>query len=167
MEGEAVTINSRLFDGSIGKSWTCELLYQESSLLVFVGVFDRQVTHEHLGVIRRGTISYEYYWLDRWYNVFRFHEPDGEFRNYYCNINMPPIFDGRTLDYVDLDLDIFVGRDRQSKILDSEDFEHSAARYGFSAELRYNVRKAVDELTELINRQDFPFDHRNPCNKLA
>ena len=159
MEGRAVTINSRFFDGSIGKSWTCKIIEQDGPRLVFVGTFDRQVIHEHLGVIRRGTISYEYYWLDRWYNVFRFHQPDGEFRNYYCNINMPPTFDGRMLDYVDLDLDILVGKDRAYTILDSEEFEENADKYGFSDDLRANVNRAVDELISLIESRRFPFDH--------
>jgi protein associated with RNAse G/E len=159
MDSQAVTINSRLFDGSIGKSWTCKIVEQDGPLLVFVGVFDREVAHEHLGVIRRGTISYEYYWLDRWYNVFRFHEPDGEFRNYYCNINMLPTFDGRTLDYVDLDLDILVGKDGAYTILDLDEFEENAAKYHFSDDLRANVNKAVDDLTELIKTRQFPFDH--------
>ena len=35
-------------------------------------VFDEEIEHELLGTISSGTISTEYYWLDRWYNVFRF-----------------------------------------------------------------------------------------------
>jgi len=73
-----ITINSRKFDGKIHRSWQAESIAQKDSLLIFVGEFDKEVKHSHLGVIRRGTISYEYYWLDRWYNVFRFHEPDGD-----------------------------------------------------------------------------------------
>ena len=165
MSETPVTINSRKFDGSIGKSWTCELLEQDGPLFVFVGKFDREVTHEHLGVIRRGTVSYEYYWLDRWYNVFRFHEPDGEFRNFYCNINMPPTFDGRTLDYVDLDLDVLVTKDQTYTILDSDEFEENAIKYGFSADIRTHARKAVDDLTKLIESRQFPFDYGNNRNK--
>ena len=158
MGGQIVTINSRNFDKSIRKSWTCELIERSGPLLVFVGQFDRQIDHPHLGRIERGTISYEYYWLDRWCNVFRFHGPDGLFRNYYCNICTPPTFEAGMLDYVDLDIDILVGNDWTQAILDEEEFEDSAAKYGFSDELRKKVSGAVDELIAMIEHRQFPFD---------
>ncbi|MGB7210057.1 MAG: DUF402 domain-containing protein [Pyrinomonadaceae bacterium] len=157
MSGEIVTINSRKFDGSIGKSWKCELVEQARNLLVFVGVFDREISHEHLGVVKRGTISYEYYWLDRWYNIFKFHEPDGSFRDYYCNINMPPTFENGVLDYVDLDIDILVAQNGTYSILDSDEFEENAVKHEYSDVLRADVFRAVDELTAMIESREFPF----------
>lgn len=71
-----VSINSRKFDGKIHRSWKAEFVEQKNTLLLFVGVFDEEIRHPQLGLIRRGTVSYEYYWLDRWFNVFRFHEPE-------------------------------------------------------------------------------------------
>ena len=72
---KAITINSRKYDGRLHRSWQATLTEQSTSLLKFVGEFDQEIKHQHIGVIRRGTVSYEYYWLERWYNVFRFHEP--------------------------------------------------------------------------------------------
>ena len=158
MNGRTVTIISREFDGSIGKSWTCELVEQRGPLLVLVGKFDREVSHDHLGRIERDTISHEYYWLDRWYNVFRFHEPNGSFRNFYCNINMPPTFENGVLDYVDLDIDILVAKDWTYSILDKDEFEENAAKFGFSPDLRAKAVKAVDEVIALIERHQFPFE---------
>ena len=83
-----------------------------------------------------GTHSIEYYWLDRWYNIFRFAEPTGELRSYYCNVNVPPTFDGQVLSYVDLDIDILVEPDLSYQILDLEDFEENAARFGYSEDVQ-------------------------------
>lgn len=154
-----VTINSRKLDGKIRRSWKAELIEQKDSLLVFVGEFDEEVIHPDLGVIRRGTVSYEYYWLDRWYNVFRFHEPEGELRNFYCNLNMPPQFDGMILDYIDLDIDVLVWRDFSFEILDLEDFEKNAAIYRYSKEILVNTSKNLDVLLGMIKMKEFPFDH--------
>jgi hypothetical protein len=77
MNGPSITILSKNYDGTIRKSWACRLIEQEGTQLLFVGEFDRDIEHPDLGFIRRGTISYEYYWLDRWINIFRFHEPSG------------------------------------------------------------------------------------------
>ena len=154
---ETVTVNSRKFDGSIRRSWTCRLVEQKAPLLVFEGVFDFDVSHEDLGFIRRGTLSYEYYWLDRWYDVFRFHEPEGHLRNYYCNINMPPVFENGVLDYVDLDLDVLVRPDFSYKILDREDFEKNAKSFDYSDEIRINVNAAMSDVIRLIEKRQFPF----------
>ncbi|HTK38130.1 MAG TPA: DUF402 domain-containing protein [Pyrinomonadaceae bacterium] len=154
---ETITVNSRKFDGSIRRSWTCRLVRQDRPLLVFEGVFEFDVRHGDLGFIRRGTVSYEYYWLDRWYNVFRFHEPEGDLRNYYCNINMPPVFENDVLDYVDLDLDILVWPDFSYQILDGEDFEQNAKRFGYPDEIRVNVKGAISDVIRLIETRQFPF----------
>ena len=123
-----------------------------------VGEFDRDVEHADLGLVARGTVSYEYYWLDRWYNVFRFHEPDGTFRNYYCNINMPPRFEDGVLDYVDLDIDVLVWPDGRQDVLDRADFDASAKKFDFTDDLKARVDRALNEMLDLIGRHEFPFD---------
>jgi protein associated with RNAse G/E len=105
-----------------------------------------------------GTTSVEYYWLNRWYNIFRFSEPNGKLRNYYCNINVPPTFDGQLLSYLDLDMDILVEVDFSYRVLDLEEFEQNAARYGYSNEVRENADRALSELITLIESRGFPFN---------
>ena len=120
--------------------------------------FDREIQHELLGTIASGTISTEYYWLDRWYNIFRFAEPSGELRCYYCNINVPPTFDGQVLSYIDLDVDILVESDLSYRVVDREDFELNAVRFGYSNDVRLNAEKALNELIGLIQSRAFPFN---------
>ena len=153
-----ITIYARKFDGSVHRSWNADLVSSEGKLLTFLGRFENNVSHPDLGFIRRGTYSYEYYWTDRWYNVFRFHEPDGEFRNFYCNINRPPEFDGSTLNYVDLDIDLLVAPDRSIRTLDLEEFEENAARYGYPEDVKDSAARALEELSALIESRAFPFD---------
>lgn len=151
-----ITVNSRKMDGTIRRSWTCELVEQSDSLLVFVGTFDGDVRHPELGHIAAGTLSYEYYWLDRWYSIFRFHEPSGTLRNFYCNLNMPPVLRDGVLDYVDLDIDIVVWPDLSHKVLDREDYEQNARLLGYSEEVKEKVESTLKELLELIGAKDLP-----------
>jgi protein associated with RNAse G/E len=153
-----VIINSRKYNAVIHRCWQAFLIGRENSLLSFLGEFDREVKHEHLGVIRRGTISYEFYWLDRYYNVFRFHEPEGEFRNFYCNINLPPVFENGVLDYIDLEIDVIVYKDFSYKILDEEEFLENSKLYNYSDELILKTRKTLQEILSLIKIREFPFD---------
>jgi len=125
-------------------------------LVVAVGTFDADVNHSDLGLITQGTRSYEYFWLNRWYNIFKFATADGQFRNYYCNICMPPQFSNDVLDYVDLDIDVVVNADFSHRILDREDFERNAELYDYPFEVRDRVEKSLEELLELIRVRDLP-----------
>jgi Uncharacterized domain/protein associated with RNAses G and E len=120
--------------------------------------FDEDIEHALLGTIASGTLSTEYYWLDRWYNVFRFSTPERALKSFYCNVNMLPTFDGEVLSYVDLDIDILVKPDFSYQVLDLDDFETNARRYDYPDEVRENVRLAVDDLTHMIEGRAFPFN---------
>jgi protein associated with RNAse G/E len=125
---------------------------------VLDAVFDEEIEHDLLGKVSSGTISTEYYWLDRWYNVFRFSNSDRVLQKFYCNINVPPQFDGRVLSYVDLDIDVLVEPDLTYRILDEDDFEQNAQRYGYPEEVQENARRALAEVIGLIESKSFPFD---------
>jgi uncharacterized protein len=160
MSSKIVTINSRKFDGEIHRSWQAELISEADELLTFVGEFDREINHPHLGIIRRNTVSYEFYWTNLWFNVFRFHEPEGDLRNFYCNINQPPQFSGGVLDYVDLDIDVLVWKNFTYEILDLDEFERHAVKYNYSIQLRHEVNAALQELIQRIESKTFPFDYK-------
>lgn len=155
MTNDLITITSRNYDGSIRRSWQCRFIERDRSMLLLEGVFDEEVDHAELGVIRRGTISYEYYWLDRWYNILRFHEPRGEFRNFYCNISMPPRLQDGFLDYVDLDIDIVIWPDGRFKVLDELEFQMNAA---FPQEVKTTALETADFLVSMIQSGNFPPD---------
>lgn len=156
-----ITVQARKFDGHLHRDWQAALVLQVDSLIVVEGVFTEEIRHAQLGTIAPGTHSTEYYWTDRWYSVFRFHEPAGALRNYYCNINQPVLFDGRVLTFVDLDIDVLVAPDFSQRILDEEEFVANAALYNYPADVREQVPHALAELTGLIKRRDYPFDRNS------
>ena len=153
-----VTVESRKLDGRVQRTWPARLVSREGPLLTLDGVFDAAVSHALLGTIARGTRSIEYYWEDRWYSVFRFHEPSGELRNFYCNVNTPAAFDGRVLSYVDLDIDVLVRPDFSFDVLDLDEFEENSSRLAYGDGLVARARGALAELLDLIARRQFPFD---------
>src|SRR5215475_7511544 len=153
-----IEVRATKYDGSGLRTWTAQVLQQDGPLLVLDASFDHEIKHDLLGTIASGTRSIEYYWLGRWYNVFRMAHATGELRNYYCNINAPPAFDGKVLSYVDLDMDILVEPDLSYRIVDLEDFERNASRFGYPQAVQTSARKALDELIELIKRREFPFN---------
>jgi protein associated with RNAse G/E len=155
---QPITVRACKYDGSEHRRWPATILRQEGPLLVLDARFDEEIQHDLLGTIAVGTTSIEYYWLDRWYNVFRFSDPGGTLRNYYCNINVPPDFDGQVLSYVDLDMDILVEPDFSYRVLDLEEFEQNASRYSYTNEVRENAEQALIEVTNLIETNQLPFN---------
>jgi protein associated with RNAse G/E len=154
-ETSVVSLN---YDGTIRKTWKAEIVKLDPPLIELRGVFDRDITHPSLGQIDKGTLTTEYFWLERWYNIFRFEEPSGGLKYFYCNIAMPVDFANQTLSYVDLDIDVVVWPDRPFEVLDEADFAVSAERYSYTDELVGRVKTALNELLGNLRRGEFPFN---------
>lgn len=156
MPDRIVTINARKYDGHIRRSWKGGLIHESQDLLILVGKFHEEVKHNDLGNIRAGTVSFEHFWFDRWYNVFRFHEPDGKLKAYYANIAMPPTFENGIIDYVDLDIDVVVWPDRRVEILDRDDFENNKVKYGYSKDVIQQAEKGLTKVLAIIESNGLP-----------
>ena len=154
---DPVTVRVLKYDGTEYRRWDATLARQQDQMIVLDAEFEFDVEHHLLGGIPRGTRTVEYYWLDRWYNVFRFLEADGTTKLLYCNVNMPPTICRGVLSYIDLDIDILVRPDCSYQILDLEEFAVNAARYGYSEQVKTRAHEAVNELISMIKARQFPF----------
>jgi uncharacterized protein (DUF952 family)/protein associated with RNAse G/E len=103
-----------------------------------------------------------HYWLNRWFNVIRLQNPNGQLDGYYCNIARPLPFDGKTVRYVDLQLDVrvFVGSDGGLawRLLDEDEFEAAREHYGYDDELVSRCYEAVEEIVAMVKAREFPFN---------
>ena len=156
-EPDQITVRVLKYDGSEYRRWEATLARREESLIVLDAKFADEVQHHLLGNISRGTRTIEYYWLDRWYSIFRFLKSDGTTKLYYCNVNMRPEFSRGILSYIDLDLDILVQPDFSYQVLNLEEFEANTARYGYPEAVKRQANQAVDELVSMIETRQFPF----------
>lgn len=156
MAERQITINSRKYDGHIRRTWPGGLISESEDMLVVVGRFREDVEHDDLGLIKEGTVSFEHFWFDRWYNIFRFHEPDGRLRNYYCNVTMPPTFADDVINYVDLDLDVIVWPEKGYEVLDRDDLEKNTVKYSYPDDVVANAENALSEIIALIESCGLP-----------
>jgi protein associated with RNAse G/E len=156
-EPDQIIVRVLKYDGVESRRWNARLDRQDDSLIVLHAAFDDDVDHELLGNISRGTRTIEYYWLDRWYNVFRFLESDGTTKLFYCNINLPPALSGGIISYVDLDIDLLVQPDFSYQVLDLEEFAVNALRYVYPQQVKAQAQAAIDELISMIETRQFPF----------
>ena len=146
------TVNSRKFDGTIRRSWKCELVSRDDERIDLVGSFEERVEHPDLGIIEAGTISRERFYAGRWYNYFIFEQPAGILRNYYINVCMPAAISDDSVDYVDLDIDVLVWPNGQFQTLDFEEFEANKVEFGYSEIVTDQALNTVRELERLVAR---------------
>lgn len=103
-----------------------------------------------------------HYWPDRWFNVIRLERPDGTLDGFYCNIARPLPFDGRTVRYVDMQLDVRVSQGEDGelrwRLLDEDEFEVARKRYNYDAATVRRCYEAVDEIAALVQARQFPFN---------
>ncbi|HWC28844.1 MAG TPA: DUF402 domain-containing protein [Dehalococcoidia bacterium] len=103
-----------------------------------------------------------HYWADRWFNVIRLELPGKGHTGYYCNIASPLTFDGQTVHYVDLQLDVLVTVEPNGRlthrVVDEDEFEAARKRYAYGVDLISRCRDAVDEVVRMIEAREFPFD---------
>lgn len=158
MTGDIVTVNARKYDGRLHRSWHGGLVSANGSLVTLLAKFSATHLHSDLGTIHAGTLSTEYFWLDRWYNVFRFREPDGSPKAIYANIATPAVFDGSTLDYIDLDIDVIQWPDGRVDVLDREEFEQNSAAFGYPSDVMESTMAALEEVLQLMAQGQFPFE---------
>jgi uncharacterized protein len=158
MNDRIIKVEALKYDRSVHRSWKCQLIAENEDFWEFVGVFETEIKHPLLGVIRPDTVSYEFYWKNRCFNVFRFHEPEGDLRNFYCNVNLPPVLENNVLSYIDLDIDILVAPDFNFEIVDLEEFEENARKFNYPAEVVEKARGGLEEVVQMILGKKFPFN---------
>src|SRR3954454_1786783 len=155
--GTVLNVESRKFDGSVHRRWEASVSLLDQTQVILEGAFSEEVRHSLLGTIEKGTVSREYYWWNRAYSIFEFRRLDGTLRNYYCNLNLPPIIEGNTLSFVDLDVDVIVHQDGSYEVVDLDEFETNKIRLGYTAEIERTVKSGLAELLRMIESAEFPF----------
>ena len=127
------------------------------TLLVARGALGRRFITDS-ATERLTTITLEYFPAGRWYNVLSYFDATtGALERHFCNIIAPATWDGATLSYIDLDLDLTVSPTGVVTVEDVGDFRRNARRWHYPAAVRHGALAALRELRELAERGMPPF----------
>ena len=149
----------RRHDGSPKFSYPVSALELSEKRWVLHGVFGPEVGphSERLGFYP-GDHTIEFYVVGDWANVYAVFSPDGQARGFYCNIGTPPEREGDSVIYTDLDIDLLVRADGSHMVLDEDEYQERADRFGYTAETRARVAATLRELVGRAERRAAPFD---------
>ncbi|MGE5333357.1 MAG: DUF402 domain-containing protein [Nitrososphaerota archaeon] len=96
----------------------------------------------------------EWYFSDRWYNIFEIASPDGTLKGWYCNVAAPAMIEANDLFCRDLILDLWVTPEGATSVLDEDDF---AAERSLDAATRAQALAGLAELQRLVAERQGPF----------
>jgi uncharacterized protein len=96
----------------------------------------------------------EYYYTNRWFNIFDISTANGERKGWYCNIAEPAFIYDNHIEQVDLLLDIWVDPRGIPLLLDEDEFEADTT---LNDEQRKGARQGLHVLLQMIAEQIEPF----------
>ena len=113
---------------------------------------DRDLGYVHL---RQGDLFTEWFYSDRWYNIFRVQDvTSGQLKGWYCNITRPAKIELDQVAADDLALDVFVYPDGQFILLDEDEF----TELDLSPADRQSAWRAIDQIKQLVAHREAPFN---------
>lgn len=119
----AITVYKRDHQGNPVWQYEGIVLAREAYCIQLEARFNRpdHVTPYH--VFRQGDRMIEWFYTDRWYNIFQMHDVDDDhLKGWYCNITRPARFEDNAIYADDLALDLMVYPDGRTLVLDEDEF---------------------------------------------
>jgi len=111
--------------------------------------------HTAYHTFRRGDRFVEWFFSDRWYNIFEMHDVDDDrLTGWYCNITRPARLEEAAIYADDLALDVFIAPDGTITVLDEDEF----AALSLDETTRAQAQQALRELQEMVAARRPPFD---------
>jgi predicted RNA-binding protein associated with RNAse of E/G family len=130
------------------------VLGRTASAVVLEAFFSRERMELGFVTLKPGDRFMEYFYADRWYNVFVIYDVDnGRLKGWYCNVTRPAIIADREVSAVDLALDLWIASDGSALVLDEDEF----AALPLAPEEKATARAALDELRALAAAHAGPF----------
>ena len=142
-----ITVLKKNPAGEVTWQYKGAVLQREPDFVVLEALFDRADMPFMDLVFKNGDRFVEYYYADRWYNIFEIYDhDDGQIKGWYCNVGMPAVIEDGVVSYVDLALDLWVSADGRQTVLDEDEFE----ALQLDDELRTGALTGLNELKQLF-----------------
>ena len=142
-----IKVQKKNLSGEVTVEYEGDVLQRDENSVTLEALFTREDMPFMDVIFKKGDRFVEYFYTDRWYNIFTIHDRDnGKIKGWYCNIGKPAEIKDDVVSYVDLALDLWVAADGKQTVLDEDEFEE----LDLSAELSAAALKGLEDLKELF-----------------
>lgn len=149
------TVIKRDANGKVELTYTGTVVDRSANSVCIDAIFgfsDRDLGYINL---RNGDHFREWFYSDRWFNIFRVQDvDDSQLKGWYCNITRPAEIADTQVAADDLALDVFVYPDGRTLLLDEDEF----ADLTLSESDQQYAKNAVDTIMTMVSNRDYPFD---------
>lgn len=134
--------------------YPAEVLVRLKSGVILGAYWNRPRLDLGYTVFEPGDHFTEYFYTDRWFNIFAIKTADGKRKGWYCNVAAPAQVSAEQIEQVDLLLDVWVRPDGEVLILDEDEFAAATTLTDFQ---RNGAQQGLQELLALISARHEPF----------
>lgn len=118
-----VTVYKLDASGRVVWHYPATVLERQNNCVRLEATFDRERVDIGPAVFHRGDRFVEYYYDDRWYNIFAVYEGEGAaLKGWYCNVCRPAELGAEAIRCEDLALDVWVSPAGTPTIMDQDEF---------------------------------------------
>lgn len=148
-----ITVYKLDVNGRVVWHYPARVLARQPHAVRLEASFNRERVDLGYTVFRRGDRFIEYFYSDRWYNIFAVYDgPGPAFKGWYCNVCRPAEFTETAVRCEDLALDLWVAPNGAARVLDEDEF----AALDLTAAERRNGREALQTLLYLAATNQLP-----------
>ncbi len=152
----SITVQKLNSQGQIVFSYEAELAETLPSGVVLDARWTRKPYDLGYTVFEPGDHFTEYFYTDRWHNIFEIHSGStGALKGWYCNIARPATISPDVVAAEDLILDVWVRPDGSWLVLDEDEFRTDQT---LDAPTRAAALQALEALLQEIATRQPPFD---------
>ncbi len=154
-----ITVYKRDHTGRVVWHYAGDVVARGAGWVCLRAAFDRDKADFGFVTFCRGDLFTEWFYADRWYNVFRVNDGrSGQLKGWYCNITRPALIAPDRVDADDLALDVFIMPDGSPRLLDEDEF----AALDLPAAERAAALNAVAAIRAAAAARAAPFDDGAP-----
>lgn len=150
-----ITVEKRDHMGQFVTEYNGEIIERSDSHVCLRATFQRESANLGFVTFFKGDVFIEWFYSDRWYNIFQIHEGDSErLRGWYCNITRPAVLTDKRVWADDLALDLFVMPNGTTMLLDEDEF----GNLNLPTTERMAALRAIQMLRKAVANRTPPFN---------
>lgn len=156
---QMITVYKTNAEGVEITNYQASLLGREGGMICLAALFERADSDLGFVILREGDLFTEWFYSDRWYNVFRIEDGrNRQLKGWYCNITRPAEIGEDYVRADDLALDVFVKPNGNLILLDEDEFN----ALNLPPEERIAALRAVEMIRHLVDNRLEPFNEIDP-----